>query len=175
MWIDCEITGSHVEARQVSKADAQGTTIAMCLMSNVSGQTQAEAGEALGVASSATHGLPSPQDVLSLIALECFQAIDPSKQEELNGFLRYMKEEHKVVIVDVQSGSLIMTVECGSLEILEGLWKDYKTGLLNEMAQKYLVTEDILKELGIAGVKLTTEFLEEEYTACKEHFMPSFG
>ena len=100
---------------------------------------------------------------------------DPSTPEELNGFLQYLKEVRKVLVLDVQSGSLIITVKCGSLDILEGLWKDYCSGRLNEMAQKYLVTDDILKELGLTEVKLKANIKEEEYTACEEHFMRNFG
>ncbi len=97
--------------------------------------------------------------------------IDPSTPEEFNDFLKYMKETREVLILNVQPDSLIITVECGSLEILEGLWNDYITGHLNEMAQKYLITEEILKELGLTEVKLTTTILEEEYRACREYFM----
>ncbi|KAJ7388941.1 hypothetical protein OS493_034872 [Desmophyllum pertusum] len=59
----------------------------------------------------------------------------------------------KVLIVDTKSGSLIITVECSSLEILDGLWDDYCAGHLSEMAQKFLVTEDVMKELGVTEVK----------------------
>ncbi|KAJ7388468.1 hypothetical protein OS493_037460, partial [Desmophyllum pertusum] len=97
--------------------------------------------------------------------------VDPSKREERNDFLEYLKEVRQVLYVDAQTGSLIITVECSSLEILEGLWNDYCTGHLNEMAQKFLVTEDILKEFGLIEVKLTTTILEEEYIACRGYFL----
>ncbi len=80
-----------------------------------------------------------------------------------------------MLIVDTKSGSLIITVECGSLEILDELWEDYCTGYLNEMAQRFLVSEEILKELGLIEVKLTTTILEEEYRACREHFFQYLG
>ena len=74
-----------------------------------------------------------------------------------------------MLIVDTRPGSLVITVECSSLEIFEGLWKDYCTGHFTEMAQKYLVTEEVLKELGLTEVKLSTTIREEEYRACREH------
>ena len=140
-----------------------------------SGQLQTEATGAFGVASSGNYGLLNPQEVLSFIAYKCFQPVDPSNPDELNGFLQYMEKVRKVLIVGVQSGSLILTVECGSVEILEGLWKDYCAGYLNKMAQKHLVTEDILKEFGLTEVKLTTTILEEEYKACREYFLRHSG
>lgn len=120
-------------------------------------------------------GIPSAQGVLNFIAFKYFQAVDPSKPEEFNGYLQYLKDVRKVLFVDAQTGSLIITVECSSLEILEGLWNDYCTGCLNEMAQKFLVTEAVLKEFGLMEVKLTTTILEKEYSACRRYFLQRLG
>lgn len=121
------------------------------------------------------RSLPTAQEVLSFIALKYFKVVDPSKQEELNAYLKYLIDVRKVLFVDAQLGSLIITVECTSLEILEGLWKDYCSGHLNKMAQKHLITGDILKEFGLTEVKLKTTILQEEYTACQEYFLQSAG
>ena len=134
------------------------------------GQHQTEVTGVYGITSSGNHGFPGPQEVLSLIAYRYFQKIDPSNLEEFNGYLQYLKEVRNVLFVDAKLGSLIITVECSSLEILEGLWHDYCTGYLNEMAQKHLVTEDIVKELGLTEVKLTTTILNMDYRACQKHF-----
>ena len=121
------------------------------------------------------RGVPSAQGVLNFIAYKYFQSVDPSKPEELNGYLQYLKEVRKVLLVDAQRGSLIITVKCSSLQILEELWEDYCTGHLNEMAQKFLVTEEILKEFGLVTVKLTTTIAEEEYSACQKYFLTHPG
>ena len=118
----------------------------------------------------AEGGIPIKQEVLNLAASKYLQTIDRS-----NRFVDYLENTRKVWIVDTRSGSLIITVECSSLEILEGLWEDYCTGYFNEMAQKYLVTEEILEELGLTEVKLTTTILEEEYRACREHLLQYSG
>ena len=57
-------------------------------------------------------------------------------------------------LVDCKPGCLIITVECGSLKILEELWQDYCTGNLGRVVQECLVTEDILKELGLSEIKI---------------------
>ena len=119
--------------------------------------------------------LPPTQGVLNLIACKSLQAFDPSTPDELNGFLQYLRDVRKVLFVGAQEGSLIITLECSSLEILEGLWEDYCSGRLNEMAQKYLVTEEILKAFGLIAVKLMTTILVEEYTACRKYFLQSAG
>ena len=115
------------------------------------------------------------QDVLNLTASKYLKTTDPSKPEDLNGFVCYLEKVRKVVIVDIQSGNLIVTVECSSLEILDELWSDYCSGFLNEMAQLFLITEEVLSELGLVEVKLTTTILEEEYRACQEHLLQQSG
>ena len=119
--------------------------------------------------------VPSTQQVLNLAAFKYLQTIDPSKPEDMNGFVYYLEKVRNVLIVEAKQGSLIITVECSSLEILDGLWIDYCTGYLDEMAQKYLVTEQILNELGLNAVKLTTTILEEEYISCRNYFLQLSG
>ena len=119
--------------------------------------------------------LPATQGVLNLIMVKYLQNVNPSTEEEFNGFLRYMRDVRQVAVVDTQQGSLIITVECSSLEILEGLWEDYRTGYLNGMAQKYLVTEDVLKEFGLVELKLTTTILKDEYRDCREFLLQRPG
>ena len=117
------------------------------------------------------NDLMTTQDVLNRIAKRYLRKVKPSTEEEYSKFKTYLREVRKVLIVSVKEGSLIITVECGSLQIVDQLWEDYCTGRLNEMAQKYLVTEDILKECGLMEVKLITTILEEDYKACQEFFL----
>lgn len=181
MQIDCKTipepgpqvgTTEMVLASQGAQvAGVQGTAV----MPIASSQAQAEETGGCRVGSIGDDGLPSAQKVLNFIALKSFQTVDPSNPEELNGFLQYMEKVRKVLILDVQSGTLILTVECRSLEILEGLWEDYCTGHLKEMAQKYLVTEEVLTEFGLTGVKISTTILEDDYRACREYFTKCSG
>lgn len=157
-------TTSAVSALVESKEDVQRVAVVSCS----SGTPREEVSSGSGREDVESGAIPSPQDVLSLISSKYLRKLDPSTPEEFNGFLDYMERMRKAVIVDVATGSLIVTIECGSLGILEGLWKDYITGRLNEMAQRFLVTEEILEELGLAEVKLTTTIKEEEYRACHE-------
>ena len=118
---------------------------------------------------------PSAQDVLNSISLKYLKAVDPSNPDELNGFVDYMKRVRKVIIIDDTQGSLIVTVECSSLQILDELWQDYRSGRLGEKAQKFLVTKDILEELGLVEVKLKTTISEDEYRACRQYFLKRQG
>ncbi|XP_068687950.1 uncharacterized protein [Montipora foliosa] len=112
----------------------------------------------------------STQALLNRIAELYLQHVSPSNPEQFNGFIVYLKEVRKVLVLDVTLGSLIVTVEVGSEEILEELWKDYRAGLLYEVAQTFLVTEELLEECGLTELKLTLHIAEEEYNACKRYF-----
>ena len=76
----------------------------------------------------------------------------------------------KVIIIGVSKGSLVITVRCESLMILEELWTNYLSGRLGEVVQNCFVTEKILKELNLAELRLKTTMDIEEYNACKTFF-----
>ena len=118
---------------------------------------------------------PSSQEVLNRVADNYLQAIHPPNLEELNGVLQYMQKVRQVIIVDVKTGSLIITVRCTSLRILDDLWNDYCTGHLQEVAQRNLVTEDILQQWGLDSVQLTLTISEEQYIAYRKNFLKNEG
>ena len=118
---------------------------------------------------------PSSQEVLNRIADKFIQKIDPSDEEGFNGFLQYMEKVRQTIVVDVKTGSLIITVRCTSLRILDDLWEDYCTGHLQEVAQRNLVTEDILQQWGLDSVQLTLTISEEEYKAYRKNFLKNEG
>ena len=134
-----------------------------------------EAGFGSEVIPSAQEVIPSAQEVMNSIAHKYFRVVDPSNPEELNGFVRFLSDVRKVLVLDAESGSLIVTVLCSSLKVLDALWYDYCTGHLNDMAQKYLVTKDVLKEFDLTELKLTTTIQGEEYIAARKFFQQGSG
>ena len=50
---------------------------------------------------------------------------------------------------------------------MEDLWRDYTSGALNEAAQRYLVTDEVLDLYNLQELKLSTNIAEEEYRRCK--------
>ena len=114
--------------------------------------------------------VPTEQEVLNYIGMKCFENVDPSKPEQRNEFLRYLQDVRKVLIVGTKEGSLIITMACNSLEILDELWRDYCKGYVNKMAQQYLITEDVLKTFGLTNLTLKTAIDEEKYRACRNQF-----
>lgn len=93
----------------------------------------------------------------------------------MNGFLKYLTEVRKVLVLDAKTGSLIFTLECVSLQILDELWKDYKTGYLDKVAQVYLVTNDILEEFGLSSFEVMSNIKEEDYSVCRQQLATKEG
>ena len=110
---------------------------------------------------------PSTQDIMNRVADWYLQTVKPSNRDELKEFVDYMENFRNVIVVGVKTGSLIFTLSCGSVQILDKLWEDYKTGRLNKIAQSYLVTNDVLREFGLSSLKLTSNIKEEDYRACR--------
>lgn len=89
----------------------------------------------------------------------------------LQSLLEYLKVKLGVNVVSHREGSLLITVTCSSLPILEGLWEDYSSGNLSKVVEEKLVTPDVLEKLGLSNLKLKTTITEEEYNKCKEFFL----
>lgn len=88
---------------------------------------------------------------------------------------RYLKNNLNALVEDIELGSLLITVKCSSLQILEGLWKVYKRGYLNQVVQKTLVTHEVLEILGIDEVKLIVSISEQDYERGKQIFADNSG
>ena len=84
------------------------------------------------------------------------------------GLRCYLEGVLQVKVKDAVEGSLRLTVECPTLEILEGLWDDYCSGHLNAVAEENLLTDDIKRTLHVESIALKTIILEEDYLVCKQ-------
>lgn len=115
-----------------------------------------------------TWDFATGQEVLNLATYRYLQTTDASKPEGVNGFVYYLEHVRKVVMVDVQPGSLVITVECGSLQKLKELWHDYCEGFVSAVVQKFLLTKDIVNELGLSEVKFSTSVPSKKYRDCHD-------
>ena len=184
MRIDCETIPdphSRLETSGTLVTDSQGTQacddelVVTRTSEGRPGGTQDSQAGSREIVVIGSDELPTSQGVLNFIAHRYFQTVNTTKPEELNGFLQYLKNVREVLVLDAQPGSLILTALCSSLKILDTLWYDYCTGHLNDMAQKYLLTEHVLKEFDLTELKLTTTILGEEYIAARKFFMQGSG
>ena len=120
-----------------------------------------------GVAETGVH-IPTSDEIFRLITMRRLQVLPPSSKEDFDDLIEYMSTVKGIVAQDVTVRSLLITVKCRSLLVLEQLWTDYTSGHLNEMVQKCLVTEDILNDLGLSELKLHTIVKKIDYKACKQ-------
>jgi len=132
--------------------------------------------EASAVSLSSGHTQPEsevPQafteEVLCRIASRYLERMSPNSKDDFDCFMAYM-EKMRVIITGVRIGSLLITLKCDSLQILDRLWEDYSSGHLDKVVQRCFVTEEFLVELKLAELKLKTTMSEEEYEACRGYF-----
>ena len=111
----------------------------------------------------------TPQQVMCRIATCYMDKIQPKVKEDFDHFANLI-ERIGACLESFNTGSLLITVKCDSLQILEKLWEEYLSGHLGEVIQRSFVTDEILKEFSLAELKLKTTISEEEYKACKAYF-----
>ena len=88
--------------------------------------------------------------------------------DELPQYFQHLRLIHNSTPTEGNEDSLRFEVRCNSLEELERLWEDYRSGRLNEISEKYLVTDEIKRRFHVKSVNLATTIQKEDYLACKE-------
>ena len=158
------------------KPEEQNMQTGMLATESVRCQVVQQPGVSAKSAASGSVSDPQTEDLQTLkgelftsIVRNYLQITPPRSSEEHNSFKEYLKEM-RLIITGTSVGSLVITVKCESLMILEGLWTDYSSGHLGEVVQNCFVTEKILKELNLAELRLKTTMDVEEYNACKMFF-----
>ena len=98
-----------------------------------------------------------------------------SFKESVYLFFRYLRCKLHLLVRNNEVGSWHITVECSSLEVFEGLWEDYCSGHLNSVAQKILITPQVLEKLGLTELKLKTFISKDQYEKVKKLLEASPG
>ena len=93
----------------------------------------------------------------------------------LSDFIRHLENTYNLSLTSVGKGSLVITGQCPDLQSLETLWKDHCSGVLNEAAEKFLITDDMKKEINLETLRLKTIIEEESYLTCKKALMEKLG
>ena len=99
----------------------------------------------------------------------------PSTLLDFDNFFGHMTKIYRTALVSVKISSLVISVKCPTLESLERLWKDYQSGCLNDMAERFLVTDELKRKLGLDNIRLKTTIEEENYLICKRAFLENSG
>ena len=88
----------------------------------------------------------------------------------IEAFTEHLITVYQVSLRTVGSGSVIIIVECPTLEILEHLWKDYLSGELDKVAEQCFVTDELKKKLNLETTCLKIFIKEENYLNCRKAF-----
>lgn len=115
------------------------------------------------------------REFLLLVGTRYVEEVNPSTREEFDGLVQYLHKIRKVIVADIQMGSLTIVVKCSSLQILHELWEDYRSGRLGKMVQTYLVTNNTLSACGVTEIEIVTSIYEEDYRACEQYFLKLQG
>ena len=100
--------------------------------------------------------------------MECNKLSQGNLKEDLKSFTDHIDNVYGVNLVTVGKGSVIIILDCPTVDSLEHLWNDYLAGHLDNLAERYLVTNEIKKKLNLETVCLKTTIVEEDYLNCKE-------
>ena len=89
----------------------------------------------------------------------------------LKSFTNNLIEIYKVLVLAVCKGSIVVSLRCPTIESLKHLWSDYRSGDLNKLAERHLVTDGMKKKLKLEKSYLKVTIDEENYLNCKKALM----
>ena len=67
----------------------------------------------------------------------------------LRDFVEHLQKTYNFILTSVGEGSLVIKGQCSDLQSQESLWNDCCSGVLNEAAERCLVTDDVKKEINL--------------------------
>ena len=88
--------------------------------------------------------------------------------QAIKSFTDHLIDVYKVHLVTVNVGSVIIILDCPTLESLEHLWSDYLSGDLDKVAERYLVTNEMKEKLKLEANCLKTTIEKKNYLDCKK-------
>ena len=92
-------------------------------------------------------------------------------RQGLVAFVDHLTQTYELSLVNVGEGSVVIILGFPTLESLELLWSDYRSGHLDEVAERYLVTEEIKRKFNLVTICLKTTIEEENYSNCRKALM----
>ena len=90
------------------------------------------------------------------------------RTEAMQSLINHLINTYRVNLVTVGKGSIIIIVECPTLESLKHLWSDYLAGHLDKVAERYLLTDEMKKELNLETISVKITMKRENYLKCKK-------
>ena len=108
------------------------------------------------------------EEILTRIVQAYDKGSDHSRDwRHLKSFTDNLIETYEVLVLNVDKGSIVVSLRCPTIESLEHLWSDYRSGDLDKLAERYLLTDEMKKKLNLETSYLKTTIDEENYLNCK--------
>ncbi|XP_015754272.1 PREDICTED: uncharacterized protein LOC107333922 [Acropora digitifera] len=104
-----------------------------------------------------------------------FQDHSSDKLQGVGRLIAAMVANYRLLFKGTEKGSLIIIFNCQSIEHLEHLWNDYCSGRLDEMAEQYLVTDEVKEKLNLETIKVKTTIEEKNYLNCRKVLVERSG
>ena len=98
-----------------------------------------------------------------------------STAEGVCALIEYIIKVYNVTLESVGMGCLEIIVQCPTLESLESLWRECSSGLLDKIAESYLISDEVKRKLNLEHVRVKTCFMKENYLLCKKALMDIAG
>lgn len=98
-----------------------------------------------------------------------FSRDNPS--QAMKAFADHLDVLYRMHLVTLGISSLVIILDCPTLKSLQLLWSDYRSGHLDELAQRYLATDEIKKRLNVEKICLKTTITEKNYENCRKALM----
>ncbi|XP_044169470.1 uncharacterized protein LOC122953596 isoform X1 [Acropora millepora] len=109
------------------------------------------------------------QEVHSYLKFNDHSGDDP--HQAMASFTVHLINVYKVRLVTLGVASVIIFLDCPTLESLERLWSDCLSGHLHKVAERYLVTDEMKKKLDLETIYLNATIEQENYWNCKKALM----
>ena len=97
------------------------------------------------------------------------------KLEEVEALIKFITEHYRLLFKFADVGSLVIVLNCQRIKSLEHLWKDFLSGHLDKVAERYLITNEMKKRLNLETINLKTTVKEENYLNCRKALMDCSG
>jgi len=104
-----------------------------------------------------------------------YHGISTAELERFSSFIEYLLSTYEVTLKGVNKGSLEVVLHCPTLESLESLWSDHLSGYLNEVAERYLVNDEMQRKFKLETIKLKTTIEQENYLMVKQALIKMSG
>ncbi|XP_077990513.1 uncharacterized protein LOC144444837 [Glandiceps talaboti] len=108
------------------------------------------------------------EEAFSIAVVRVYQSVDLSKEGALQEVRQHVEDIRGLILQESRRASLETVLRCEHRDALEQLWSQYHSGVVQQVYQKAIVTDQLLESLQAEHVIIEVTISEDEYWQCKE-------